>query len=60
MDVVYRYLVRVELENTFGMVVDSYLLKIIGPPNLTFEFFQIQKVTFLRELTKTKSGKGVR
>ena len=51
MDVVYRYLVRVELENTFGMVVDSYLLKIIGPPNLTFEFFQIQKVTFLRELT---------
>ena len=41
--VVYRYLVWVELGNTFGMVGEGSLFVIIGPPNLIFVFCQKPK-----------------
>src|SRR5438094_763511 len=43
----------------FGWSGDRYLLIVIGPPNLTFEFFfKIQKVPFFCKLTQDRKWEG--
>ena len=46
MGVNHRYLVCIELGNTFGRVGEAYLFIIIGPPNLIFVFFKNPKMDF--------------